>query len=199
MKKIITLIVAMATVSIASAQVQGEVSNSDEFRVDPSSRLDYGIKAGVSIASLDTDAVVGDHDLSRYGFTAGFFLKYGFTDKVGLLTELSFIAMGSDLQELHADYLVVPVLLNFNLTERLSLHAGPQLAIKTWASEDGFDTFDYMAAGGIHYQISERLGIEGRYNLGFNSVIDIDDFQGLNDEPDLTNQAVTLMLTYGFN
>ena len=77
-------------------------------------------------------------------------------------------------EDLRADYLQVPVQLRFSLSDRLTIGAGPQVALKTWKSRDGFSTFAISGLAGVEYMITDELFIDARVTYGFTNILDED-------------------------
>src|SRR5262245_36351696 len=110
-----------------------------------------GVKAGMNLAnqkysfdgiSLDTKAKPGIH--------GGVFVLAMINEKFGVQPELLYSMQGSkwdfdgDDGKFKFDYINIPVLLRYNITEMISIHAGPQIGFLMSAemeNEDG-DTED---------------------------------------------------------
>lgn len=93
-----------------------------------------GIKAGLNLAdqkfsgdgfSIDTKVKPGVH--------VGGFLTVMFSEKLGLQPEVLFSMQGAKFDsdfldgQTNFNYLTVPVLVRYNISEMFSLHAGPQV------------------------------------------------------------------------
>src|SRR6187402_3045285 len=104
--------------------------------------LDFGVKAGVNIAN---QKITGDYEpdtKAKIGVHGGVFVTWMFSEKLGLQPELLFSAQGSkDKSDLYdysiiTNYVNIPVLLRYNVTDMISVHAGPQFGILVSAKED---------------------------------------------------------------
>jgi hypothetical protein len=169
-----------------------------------------GVKAGLTLAnqkyssdgfSLDTKAKPGIH--------GGVFAVVMITENFGIQPELLFTMQGAnwDFQgddgKFKYNYLTLPVLFRYNITEMISVHAGPQLGLLLSAEleeEDG-DTedwkdstkgMDFGAAGGVEVVLPNGLGFGGRYVIGLSNVADDPDF----DDLDIKNRAFQLYVFY---
>ena len=174
---------------------EGAVLDSDEYMDQPDSAWSFGIKAGLGVSSLDKDNSVGNGDLSRIGFNGGFFTTYDMSERSTLRIELQYAAMGSKPQNLRANYLLLPVLYQFNIADHFAIHAGPEVGVKIWEFQDNFYNFDYLGVAGFTIDLGQRFGLQAQYHWGFRNVID-EDRPALNAHPDSWNKAVYLALTY---
>ena len=65
----------------------------------------------------------------------------------------------------------VPLLLSYEIVDDLSVQIGPNFGILLDAP-DSFNSFNFGADGGLSYNITEELAVEGRYNLGISNLLD---------------------------
>lgn len=68
----------------------------------------------------------------------------------------------------------VPILVKFNVAEKFNLYAGPSLGLLLDAP-NGVKSFNYGADIGASYDLSEKLFLNARYDLG---LADLSDFSG---------------------
>jgi hypothetical protein len=186
-----------------------------------------GIKAGVNIAGhrgSDTD----DHHKSKTGFVGGGYLTYGFSPAIALQLELLYSQKGYKWEDGgwketgKFDYLEIPVIFRYNIVLQGSttpnLYAGlvPAFLLSAkeeWeysntggftllASESGSEdvkdktnSFDFGFAFGGGVDIAVGNGIllfDARYTLGLTKI------DSREDPNDIKNQAISLMVGYGF-
>ncbi|MGS2740551.1 porin family protein [Sinomicrobium sp. M5D2P17] len=159
MKKIILVIMAVIGVSIyGNAQ-----------------SLHFGAKGGVNFASLSGDDADGFD--GRTGFHIGLLAELGLTDKFSIQPEVLYSAQGAKLSDtdLNLDYVNVPILAKYYLTDGFSIQAGPQFGINVKDDWEGFDTdvksLDITGAVGVEYKIGSFFA-QGRYNFGLSDVAD---------------------------
>jgi hypothetical protein len=163
--------------------------------------LNIGIKGGLNFTSLGGDAVDANM-LVRYH--AGAFAKLQITDAYALQPEVLFTAEGAEIDNagnIKLNYLLVPVLGNFYLTEGFSLNVGPQIGFLLTAKDDGdndikdgFKATSLAVALGATYELPVGLSLSARYNLGLNDIGEDNPLFAGNDN--ITNQVI--MLSLGF-
>ena len=111
MKKLITLLLLT---TITAAHAQG---------------LDFGVKLGFNFANVD-----GIEDFEqRTGLSAGFFAGARLGDKLGLQIDALYSQQGAEVgqtysdivQDFNLDYISIPVVVKYYITENLNIHAGP--------------------------------------------------------------------------
>jgi len=170
-----------------------------------------GVKAGVNLAnqkftsdgiSLDTKA--------KPGIVGGVFIVAMINEKFGVQPEALFSMQGSKWDfsgndsKFKFNYIAVPVLLRYNITEMISIHAGPQFGflMSAEAEDESGDTedikddmkgIDFAGATGVEFDLPSGLGFGARYVLGFSNVADDDaDF----DDLEIKNRSFQLYVKY---
>lgn len=151
-----------------------------------------GLKVGSNINKISG---VSFKDEFTYGYHAGAFAEIGLGKKWSIQPEVLFNQVSTDttnkfndLYKLNFDkvsniklnYLSIPVLLNYNLSNFIALQAGPQFGILMNKSDNllqngksAFKEGDFSLLGGVQLKISS-LRIYGRYGIGLNNLNDID-------------------------
>ncbi|MBT8263657.1 MAG: PorT family protein [Bacteroidia bacterium] len=186
MKKYILLVIAIGLFSF-TAQAQG---------------IDFGVKAGVNFANI-TDA----SGLSnRTGFVAGFFVGGKLNDNIGIQADLLYSQQGAEFEfgDFNLDYVNLPVLLKYYVSERFNIQGGPQFGIVV--NDDvnatilgeiiddlGTSDFDISAVIGLGYDLPMGLRVSGRYNIGLSDVPDDSRYSTSGK-----NSVVTLAVGYSF-
>lgn len=145
-----------------------------------------GIRLGMNIANqkaeIDGDSDTGD---SKIGFLGGFYLTANVSEKVAVQPELMFSGMGSRDKDLDLalpfNYLSIPVMLRYNLTENFNLLAGPQLGFLLSAKltygdnsvdiKESFKGSDFGAAFGLGADFG-KFNAGARYYLGLSNIVD---------------------------
>lgn len=171
-----------------------------------------GVKAGMSLAnqkwtsqgiSLDTKAKPGLH--------AGVFLTAMINEKFGVQPEALFSMQGSrwdfsgNDSKLKFAYVDVPVLLRYNITEMISVHAGPQFGILMSAEaedesgdtediKDEMKSIDFGGAAGAEVVLPMGLGFGARYVIGLSNIADSDDADL--DELEVKNRNFQIYVFY---
>lgn len=180
MKKV--LILLLIIVSSAGVSAQG---------------IDFGVKAGVNFSSI-TDASGLDN---RTGFVAGVFLGGKLGDKLGIQGDLLYSQQGAEFElgSFDLDYVNVPIVLKYFLTDNFNFQLGPQFGVlinddaQTVVGETINDiatnNFDISAVLGIGYDLPMGIRLDGRYNFGLSDVAESGDGK---------NSVITLAVGYSF-
>jgi len=176
----------------------------------------FGVKAGLNLANL-----TGDYDgaSSLIGFHVGGFAEIKLTDKFAIQPELLYSAQGAKIEQTFFDesfefdtklnYLNIPVLAKYYITEGFSVEAGPQVGFLLSAKEDGEDAKDYYKSVdfgfnvGAGYNFTENLSVGLRYTIGLSSIADVPDSEeGFEDfdvsDIDVKNSVFALSVGYKF-
>lgn len=157
--------------------------------------LDFGIKAGVNIANEKYSGAYATDTKAIVLFHGGVFVTWMFTEKLGLQPEVLFSMQGSKEDgydyKIITNYVNIPVLLRYNITDMFSVHAGPQFGVLLSANEDygngkqsvkeyykGSDIG--IAFGAEADDLPLNLGVGVRYILGLSNVAEADiDYEDL--------------------
>ncbi len=143
----------------------------------------YGVKGGVNFSSLtgdDTDGVEG-----RTSFNVGVVGSFGINERFAIQPEIFYSGQGFGIEDFddvvtQLDYINVPILLDINIAQGLSIQVGPQIGFNINAqvtdgdeSEDVDDveTIDFGGAIGAQYKLENGVFFQARYNLGFTEIV----------------------------
>ena len=168
-----------------------------------------GLKAGLNFANQDiSSSGISLDTKSKLGFQAGAFLTVMFNEKMGLQPEILYSMQGSELDidgsdgTFNFNYLNIPVLFRYNITDMINLHAGPQIGMLLSAelesdgdTEDVKDSFkgsDFGLAVGGGVDLPMGLGFGARYTFGLSKIADDPDFW----DGDWSNSAFQLYASY---
>lgn len=189
MKKLLLTVLAISMCYTINAQ-------EDKQQIE---KIKFGVKAGVNLANVSgngLDFFIDSDEKSenRFGLAIGGLVEYKLSQKISLQGELVYSQQGfkknypdEDFMESYAlDYLNIPVLAKYYITDELNLEFGPQLgfllAAKYIDEEDGekyeedakefFKSTDFGLNFGAGYQLENGLGINARYNLGLANIFD---------------------------
>lgn len=167
MKKLIILIMAVSIGFSANAQ-----------------DIDAGLKAGVNFAQLSGNATNGLD--GRTGFHVGGIISFELIDYLAIQGEVVYSQQGftqtteAGEEKGLLDYINVPVLVDFNLTEGFSLQGGPQIGFhvtKTLEQANGeepelnAESIDFSVAAGAQYRAPLGILVQIRYAIGLTDVI----------------------------
>jgi hypothetical protein len=146
-----------------------------------------GAKAGANLGKMDGVKFKDGYNL---GFQLGGFAEIDFSKTLGIQPELLFNQTNTKVtnetndifkpgDNIHLNYLSIPILLRINAGQLLTFHVGPQYSIllnnqKTTLQNagDAFKTGDFAMALGAQINLS-ALRIYGRYNIGLSDVGDV--------------------------
>src|SRR5450432_3060124 len=161
------------------------------FSAARSQTFHLGIKGGANVNKLTGESF---KDEFSYGYHLGAFVEIGLGNKFSVQPEVVFNQLRQDTSSSFKDiyslsnvrsniklnYLSIPVLLNYKLSNFFILQAGPQFGILMNQNEkllqngqDAFKKGDFSMLGGVQLKFSS-LRIYGRYALGLSNLNDID-------------------------
>jgi len=163
------------------------------FSTAHSQSFHLGIKGGANINKLSGQPFKEQFGL---GYHLGGFAEIGLGKKFSIQPEVVFNQMSqdtashfsdiyknvfsSDRSNIKLNYLSIPILLNYKISNMLTLQAGPQFAILKDKDEsmlkngqDAFKNGDFSLLGGVQFKLS-AFRIYGRYALGLTNLNDID-------------------------
>jgi hypothetical protein len=106
--------------------------------------------------------------------------------------------------EFKLDYIQIPLMVRYYVSEGFSLEAGPQIGFLTSSevetedigvnTEDYFSSFDYGLNFGLGYKLPGGIFFQGRYNLGLANVLDSEEF----GDDKSQNSVIQLSVGYMF-
>ncbi|MEM6687568.1 MAG: porin family protein [Bacteroidota bacterium] len=196
MKKLLLLSFLLCTSLTFSQETEINEEEKDEKEyVSRDTETRYGFKAGINLSNYsgsNLDDIQSGLNDARIGFVAGFFLDMHLAGDIRFQPELLYSAQGAKEEGLRADYLQVPLMIKYEVTEFLNIQVGPQVGVKIHEFEDNFKNFDFGINGGIGVNIMENFGIEARYNLGLADMFDEDRAPNLEGK----NAVIQIGLTY---
>src|SRR6185295_13028883 len=158
------------------------------------SMAQFGIKAGVNFASVTNASDINASNQS--GFLVGVFLAPPSKGIMGFRTELIYSRQGYNYKtntntgSVNLDYILLPQLMQINITKFFSIQAGMQMAFLINAKADStptsstsnpygaaygnimdyYNKFDYGVAAGIEVHPFKGLLIGARYNLSLGNL-----------------------------
>ena len=173
--------------------------------------LDFGIKAGLNYANVS-----GIEDFNqRQGISAGLFAGARLGDKLGFQIDALYSQQGAEvdqsisqvISEFNLDYISIPIVLKYYLTENVNIHAGPQLGILLNEETSVFNqtisaveanTADWLGTIGVGLDLPLGLRAEARYSFGLSRVngsVSLPDFDDLSNS---RTQMTTLSIVYSW-
>ncbi len=153
----------------------------------------FGIKAGMNVASLSNDAGLDDAK-SKIGFNAGVFMNAPLAESFSIQPEVLYSQYGAKAEssngniknEIKLDYITVPVMFQYNATPALYLEAGPEFGFQVSAKNkltvngnsetqdidnDNNNKFNFGVGLGAGYYFTPNIGLTARYVAGFTDVV----------------------------
>jgi len=171
-----------------------------------------GAKVGLNLANITGDFDGDDLD-AKTGFNLGVFAEISLSDKLICQPELLFSTQGAKLEEtnynysLKLNYLNIPLMIKYAVTDKFALELGPQVGFLLSANEeetfngetasdeedvkDYFKSIDFGLNFGASFDVSEKIIIGARYNLGLSNISDIEDIN-------VKNSLFSLSVGYRF-
>ncbi len=144
----------------------------------------FGLKTGLNVSSLTNDVYAG----TRTGFHLGAVTEVFISNKFSIQPELMYSAQGStaglNSVVLKLNYLNIPVMAKYYITNGFSIQAGPQFGLnvksemeinnngrKTIADlQNIIQTVDFGLNFGLGYQLQAGVFFDARYNFGLTNV-----------------------------
>ena len=186
---------------------------------------EFGIKGGVNMSNLYSGNV--DDKNATYGFNAGFYTAFPISDNIFIQPEILYTTKGAELEYNNAfvsgvgkfrlNYIEVPLLVKFKLTQNFNIHvggyasylvdgkvsnessAGNAFDFEEKISADDFNRFDAGLSAGVGVDF-DPLSIGLRYNYGLTTVGKERTVAGTTYTfPDAKNSNLTLYLSYKLN
>ncbi len=153
-----------------------------------------GLKVGANLTKVSGKSFNEEFDL---GYQAGFWSDIKLSKDFGLQPEVLFTQVGTTrasgfaslyntllapgaVNTIKLNYLTIPILLRYSVTNNLSINAGPQYNILMdnnqtllQNGQSAFKSGDFSFAAGIQLKLL-ILRVYGRYNIGLTNINDID-------------------------
>ncbi|QHI35999.1 hypothetical protein IMCC3317_13520 [Kordia antarctica] len=179
MKKLLLLSFLMCSLTAFSQDIEKDTETEEDkgayTSTDSDTETKYGFKAGINISNYSAtnldDIQEGLND-SRIGAVFGFFVDMHLAGKFRFQPEFLYSAQGAKEDALRADYLQIPLMIKYDVTNFLNLQFGPQIGVKVHEFEDSFNNFDYAVNAGFGLEVIENVSIEARYSLGLAEMFD---------------------------
>ncbi len=185
-----------------------------------SQRVNYGIGAGLNYTNLALSNIPESDSEYKIGMQVTAIITFKPHEKLWLRLEPGFTQRGSVMSyskfpdtRIILNYLVLPTVLEFSLSDKFSVLLGPEMAycVSANAKENGnitdiksiFDSnIDVEAIAGVSYRIINNVALEIKYNRGFVSTINdlkfFDEYGNSEGYAKLYNQGITFSLVYIF-
>lgn len=160
--------------------------------------VDFGFKTGLNISNIRGGEGARDN---LFTFHIGGVAEFKVNEKFSLQPELLYSRQGAESGnsvKLKLDYLSIPLMAKYYVTEKFSIEAGPQLsflvndkAVFNDRSIPNLNTdasnFDFALNVGFGYNINANLFAQVRYNYSITTI---------SENPDLKNSVFQISLGY---
>ena len=145
MKKIILTMAVVLTATFAGAQ-----------------DMKFGVRGGLDMVSVTASGA----SESLTGFFFGGFADFEIADKIVLQPGLNYHTASKSVAGVtyKANFLSIPVLLKYNVAEKINLLAGPSLFYSMESNDPDKTRFNLDLGGS--YDITENFFVEPRYCIG---------------------------------
>lgn len=142
------------------------------------SSVRFGLKAGLNVSTISNS-----DSKSKAGLYGGTFANIPVSQSFSVQPEVLYSRIGGKDSEVkvNMDYIVVPILLQYNPLTNLYLEVGPQFGFMVSAKgksrglsadlKDNFRTFDLGLGLGAGYYFTSNIGVNVRYVAGLTDVI----------------------------
>jgi len=184
---------------------------------------EFGIKGGANMSNLYSDSEEINDENVLWGFNAGVYAAFPISDNIFIQPEILFTTKGAELDydfagtegtsKFKLNYVEVPLLVRFDLTENFNIHVGGYASYLVSAKikgegdveferdfdADDFERFDAGLSAGIGIKLNP-IGIGLRYNYGLTTIGKEREAFGQNYTfPDAKNSNLSLYLSYQLN
>jgi opacity protein-like surface antigen len=205
MKKVL-LIAAIALLSLSNVNAQD---------------VKFGVKTGLNLSNFTGDVQNAE---TKVGFNIGAFVEIGLSDKFTFQPEILFSTQGAKSeysegsysfeQTMKFNYLNVPLILEYAVSDKFALQFGPQIGFLLSADREGteiiggntftikedfkdsFKSIDFGLNFGASFDIVENIFIGARYNLGLANILDFEDMDS--DDDKAQNSVFSISVGYRF-
>ena len=174
MKKLLLVIAMVALGFTASAQT-------------------FGVKAGLNFSNVELNADGGSISPdSQTSFYLGGVVDFKISEKFHIQPEVLFSAEG--FENFDMNFINVPVMAKYYITENFNLQAGPQVGFLVDAEDtEGLNSVNFGLGFGAAYEIEGGLFFDARYNMGISDLTDSG-----SDGVELTTNTFQVGLGYRF-
>ncbi len=163
-------------------------------------KVELGLKGGVNLANINTEASIGENYDAATGFHIGPYLLVKVAN-IGIQPEILYSTKGTDISvdnisetlQQRSAYLDIPVMFKLYTVMGINIQAGPQVGLLLSAEQDqltingstvdieeGVDisefrkSSDFSAAVGLGWDAPFGLNFAGRYVIGLSDINDAD-------------------------
>jgi len=170
----------------------------------------FGLKGGVNYPSWKISLNGLEVNTSKSTkYVVGGFLNYALNESVSIQPEILYQVMGTMADSVDLNYISIPLLFKFAVTDILYVEAGPQLGVLLGASsksdtsvkKNNFNTTDLQFVFGGGIKLTEKIHAGFRYGYGLSNILSSTskvEFQGTGLNSIFKNNSLSVVLSYTF-
>lgn len=175
------------------------------FSVSLKAQISVGLKGGTSFSSIqikETSQSMKSSSDNRTAFMAGGYATISISDKLKLQPEFLYQGMGGSIDKVtfKNEYVSIPVLLKYGITDNFYLEAGAQFSLLVSSKaagediKDAFKSSDFQVLIGASLNLTDKIGAGVRYGMGMSNIAS-NSFNS-NISTDIRNKAFMVMVSY---
>ncbi len=164
--------------------------------------INFGIKAGVNLANMMGDDI--ENNSMKIGAFGGVYANMSLTDDIFFQPELLYSMQGAEFEgdtdgKITLDYLNIPLMFQYGVTENIRVELGPQVGILltseteiediTVDTKDDTKSIDFGVNAGGSYYMENGLSFTLRYSLGLTTFSEV-------EEADMKNAVLSVGVGY---
>ncbi|MFH4969133.1 porin family protein [Gaetbulibacter sp. M240] len=134
--------------------------------------IKFGVRGGFNISNLDFEETPPSINKHRNSIFIGFLVSLGLSRSMAIIPELQFSAEGANDEKLHLDYIQLPIMLQFRISEKIKFGLGPQVGLNIPKVDDNLTDIAFSGVAGLEYKINYVFFADLRYNYGFTNIFD---------------------------
>ena len=170
-------------------------------------QAEFGIKSGLNVSDIVMINYINpdvESDLTlKLGLHAGLFVNGMLSERMGMTGELLYSDKGvKGINNIHLHYINLPILFQYQLTDRIFAEVGPELgylfsAFSKHGNESGSynNKFDLALDAGLRFNVQKFIfGL--RYSMGFFSVREHLESFGGSEKVKYQNRVLQVSLGY---
>lgn len=167
-------------------------------------QVEIGIKGGLNVSTIKTKDIPLNATIDfnhTIGFHLGLSAQFDLSEKFHLNADLLFSSRGFEIENSKTtlNYVEIPVLLSYNLLDKLEFELGPNLGIKISEKSDmpgiSYESLDIGLSTGLKFGLTDELFMSGRYYHGLTSIATL--YASASDgESKSFNRTMQISLTY---
>jgi hypothetical protein len=168
-------------------------------------QISVGLNGGTSFSSIqikESSQSMKSTSDNRTGIVLGGYATISMSEKLKLQPEFLYQGMGGSIDKVtfKNDYVSIPVLLKYGITNNFYLEAGPQFSLLVSSKaagediKDAFKSSDFQLLIGASLTLTDKIGAGVRYGMGMSNIAS-NSFNS-NISTDIRNKAFMVTISY---